>query len=53
MPDRYVLLGGAPGVTARLDHVGPWTLVLLSNLDRRMLGPIENDLHEWLRGVRD
>jgi len=53
MPDRYVMAGGAPGITARLDHVGPWTFVLLSNLDRRLLGHVEEDLHEWLRGARD
>jgi CubicO group peptidase (beta-lactamase class C family) len=53
MPERYVLAGGAPGITARLDHVGPWTFVLLSNLDRRLLGHVEDDLHEWLRGARE
>lgn len=53
MPDRYVLMGGAEGITARLDRVGPWTLVLLSNLDRGLLGHVEEDLHDWVRGVRD
>lgn len=53
MPDWYVLMGGAEGITARLDRAGAWTLVLLSNLDRGLMGRVEEDLHDWLRGVRD
>jgi CubicO group peptidase (beta-lactamase class C family) len=53
IPDHYVLAGGAEGITARLDRIGPWVMVLLSNLDRGMMGRVEEHLHGWLRGVRE
>ena len=53
MPDRYVLLGGAEGITARLAHNGAWTLVLLGNLDRRIMGKVEEHLQDWFSAIRE
>ncbi len=51
MPDGYVLAGGAEGITARLSRVGEWTLVVLSNLDRRIMSEVEDHLQELLAAV--
>ena len=53
MPDAYSLAGGARGITASLAHRGKWTLVVLSNLDRGIMGKVENQLQEWLDGVKE
>jgi CubicO group peptidase (beta-lactamase class C family) len=46
MPDGYILAGGAEGITARLGRVDDWTLVVLSNLDRRIMSKVEDHLQE-------
>lgn len=51
MPDGYVLAGGAEGITARLGRVGGWTLVVLSNLDRRIMSKVEDHLQELVAAV--
>jgi len=53
MPDAYALAGGAPGISASLTHRGEWTLIVLSNLDRGIMGKVESRLQEWLEGVKD
>lgn len=53
MPDAYSLAGGAPGVSASLTRRGEWTLIVLSNLDRGIMGTTETRLQEWIEGVKD
>lgn len=53
VPDAYAMAGGAPGVTASLTHRGEWTLIVLSNLDRGIMGKVETQLQEWLEGVKE
>jgi CubicO group peptidase (beta-lactamase class C family) len=53
MPTRYVLMGGAEGITASLAHNGAWTLVLLSNLDRGIMGKVEEHLLDCLSAIRE
>ena len=45
--------GGAPGITATLLHRGEWTMIILSNLDRGIIGQVETQLQEWLGGVKE
>jgi len=47
------MAGGAPGITASLAHRGEWTLIVLGNLDRGIMGKVESQLQEWLEGVKD
>ncbi len=51
MPDDYAMGGGAPGIAASLTHHGEWTLVFLSNLDRRLMPGVEEHLQDWLERV--
>jgi CubicO group peptidase (beta-lactamase class C family) len=53
LPDAYSMAGGAPGISASLTHSGEWTLVVLSNLDRDIMGKVERRLQEWLEVVKD
>lgn len=53
MPSGYALKGGAPGISAHLGREGPWTLIVLSNLDRGIMGPAERQLEEWVAGLRE
>jgi len=53
MPDAYTLGGGALGITASIAHRGEWTLILLSNLDRGIMGSVENQLQAWLESVKE
>ena len=53
MPDAYSMAGGSVGISASLAHRGEWTLIVLSNLDRGIMGKVESQLQEWLDGVKD
>jgi D-alanyl-D-alanine carboxypeptidase len=53
MPSGYTLAGGSVGISASLSHRGEWTLIVLSNLDRGIMGKVESHLQEWLDVVRD
>lgn len=49
--ERLCLKGGAPGISGHLGREGPWTLIILSNLDRGIVGPVEQQLEEWVAGL--
>ena len=50
---RFVVAGGAPGITASLGREGDWTLIVLSNLDRAMMPKVEERLRDELARVRE
>jgi hypothetical protein len=44
--------GASLGITASIAHRGEWTPIVLSNLDRGIMGRVEGQLQEWLDSVR-
>ncbi len=53
MPAGYSMAGGAHGISASLARRGEWTLIVLSNLDRGIMGKVETWLQEQLDGVKE
>jgi CubicO group peptidase (beta-lactamase class C family) len=51
IPDGYALMGGAQGISALLLRTDEWSLIVLSNLDRRIISKVEDRLMDWLGNV--
>jgi CubicO group peptidase (beta-lactamase class C family) len=53
LPDAYAFAGGSVGISASVAHHGEWTLIVLGNLDRGIMGKVESQLQQWLEVVKD